>query len=524
MTINSSSIPTSAQTAARSGTLLAGLGSDAGAAKRPGQNFAQLLGSVTQLPAAPAKPPLPERPPMPRVEVEPPTREPDVPRSTEPVPVAPDRAPAQAERAGNGGAAKNDNPGATGAKQTAKPANTGANAAAKAKTPAETAKPRGQTDASATSKAEAAADNAVPGEVTTGELTAGKRSAKTAEVDAAGLAAALTTAPMPEQTVTSEPIQDRTPAGDTGASAEPVAQAAPGAAAAADPASLASLMPSIAQAVFGQSTADTASRSSSVKTEAAAAPVTADETAPILPGTEVTASPTPAAAAARAKAEPVVADQAQQVSAASMQRKESPVLASTAQEAAQALAMDAKPQAGAASFGQLLQAATAAAPTGPSSAQQSAAPATPVTVNSSLHEPGFAPEMSSRLTLLASEGVQKAQLHLNPAEMGPVSVQIQLDGQQAQIEFHAQHAATREVLERSLPELAAALRDAGMTLSGGGVFQQQRDPQQDGQAQNQASDQGAARNGSTGASDTTGLGAGQAVVRRTQAGVLDMYA
>lgn len=524
MTINSSSIPTSAQAAARSGTLLAGLGSDAGAAKRPGQNFAQLLGSVTQLPAAPAKPPLPERPPMPRVEAEPPTREPDVPRSTEPVPVAPDRAPAQAERAGNGGAAKNDNPGATGAKQTAKPANTGANATAKAKTPAETAKPRGQTDASATSKAEAAADNAVPGELTTGELTAGKRSAKTTEVDAAGLAAALTTAPMPEQTVTSEPSQDRAPAGDTGASAAPVAQGTPGAAAVADPASLASLMPSIAQAVFGQSTADTASRSSPVKTEAGAASVTAGETAPILQGTEITASPTPAAAVARAKAEPVVADQAQQVSAASMQRKESPVLASTAQEAIQALAIDAKPQAGAASFGQMLQAATAAAPTGPGSAQQSTAPATPVTVNSSLHEPGFAPEMSSRLTLLASEGVQKAQLHLNPAEMGPVSVQIQLDGQQAQIEFHAQHAATREVLERSLPELAAALRDAGMTLSGGGVFQQQRDPQQDGQAQTQASDQGAARSGSAGASDTTGLGAGQAVVRRTQAGVLDMYA
>ena len=67
--------------------------------------------------------------------------------------------------------------------------------------------------------------------------------------------------------------------------------------------------------------------------------------------------------------------------------------------------------------------------------------------------------------------MQQAQLLLNPAEMGPVAVQIVVEGQQAQISFHAEQADTRAVLERSLPDLAAALRDAGLTLSGGGVFQ-----------------------------------------------------
>ena len=36
-------------------------------------------------------------------------------------------------------------------------------------------------------------------------------------------------------------------------------------------------------------------------------------------------------------------------------------------------------------------------------------------------------------------------------------------------------AATRQMLEQSLPTLASTLRDAGLTLSGGGVFQQARD-------------------------------------------------
>jgi flagellar hook-length control protein FliK len=68
------------------------------------------------------------------------------------------------------------------------------------------------------------------------------------------------------------------------------------------------------------------------------------------------------------------------------------------------------------------------------------------------------------------DGVQEARLHLHPAELGPVSVQIALDGQAAHIDFTAAVAATRDSIEQSLPALAAALREAGFTLAGGGVF------------------------------------------------------
>jgi len=109
------------------------------------------------------------------------------------------------------------------------------------------------------------------------------------------------------------------------------------------------------------------------------------------------------------------------------------------------------------------------------SAAGAAAPAastpSPLVLSQPLQDPGFASEMSARLSVLASQGVQQAQLHLNPAEMGPVQVQIVVDGQQAQVSFHADNAETRAVLERSLPDLAAALRGNGLTLTGGGVFQ-----------------------------------------------------
>ena len=54
--------------------------------------------------------------------------------------------------------------------------------------------------------------------------------------------------------------------------------------------------------------------------------------------------------------------------------------------------------------------------------------------------------------------------------MGPVTVKIVLDGNQARVDFSADMATTRSAIEASLPALAAALHDSGLTLTGGGVF------------------------------------------------------
>lgn len=109
--------------------------------------------------------------------------------------------------------------------------------------------------------------------------------------------------------------------------------------------------------------------------------------------------------------------------------------------------------------------------------------ASPLDIQAPLYSADFAPEVGARLSLAAADGVQQAELHLNPAEMGPVQVQIVMDGQQAQISFVAEQADTRAALERGLPDLAAALRDNGMTLSGGGVFSQSQGQRQASEAQ-----------------------------------------
>ncbi len=154
---------------------------------------------------------------------------------------------------------------------------------------------------------------------------------------------------------------------------------------------------------------------------------------------------------------------------------------------------------------------------------------TQVTVADPIDSPGFAPSLASQVSLLARDGVDRAEIRLNPAELGPVSVQIQMDGTQARVEFIADVAATRSALEASLPQLASALREAGLTLSGGGVFQQapgDRGSQRQGDSNNGRGRPGDSRSRGTAAIDTGGTGFGASPSRRSgvDAGQVDLYA
>jgi flagellar hook-length control protein FliK len=140
----------------------------------------------------------------------------------------------------------------------------------------------------------------------------------------------------------------------------------------------------------------------------------------------------------------------------------------------------------------------------------------PATVQS----PEFRELLGSQISLLAKEGVQAAELHLNPSEMGPVSVQITLDGTQARVDFGADSALTREVIESSLPELASALRDAGLTLSGGGVSQHTKG--RGDQSENKDSSGKSKTTGGDGAPDA--LQRPSASNRRVALGGVDLYA
>jgi flagellar hook-length control protein FliK len=105
----------------------------------------------------------------------------------------------------------------------------------------------------------------------------------------------------------------------------------------------------------------------------------------------------------------------------------------------------------------------------PAKASEDTPPMPQAHVAAPVDSPGFAPALATQVRWLVRDGLQHAQLSLNPAEMGPVTVQIVLDGREARIDFRADLAATRQAIEASLPVLAAALDDSGLRLAGGGV-------------------------------------------------------
>jgi flagellar hook-length control protein FliK len=51
------------------------------------------------------------------------------------------------------------------------------------------------------------------------------------------------------------------------------------------------------------------------------------------------------------------------------------------------------------------------------------------------------------------------------------------------VDFSAAQAHTRQALQDAVPALATALRESGLTLTGGGVFEQPREPRGDASAQ-----------------------------------------
>ena len=116
-------------------------------------------------------------------------------------------------------------------------------------------------------------------------------------------------------------------------------------------------------------------------------------------------------------------------------------------------------------------AASASATVAASASPQATAAATVADtfIAQDVRRPEFVPVFSARIATLVQEGIEQARIHLNPVDMGPVSLQLSLDGLQVRVDMTAEVAATRQVLEQALPSLAGALREAGFTLSGGGV-------------------------------------------------------
>ena len=104
-------------------------------------------------------------------------------------------------------------------------------------------------------------------------------------------------------------------------------------------------------------------------------------------------------------------------------------------------------------------------------------PALSLDIQPQLNNAAWARVMSSRVVWMAREGVQQAELRLNPAHLGPVEVRLSMQNEQTSVTFVASNAAARDALEQALPRLRESFSDNGLALNHAEVSHQDQSSQ-----------------------------------------------
>ncbi|SDT97060.1 flagellar hook-length control protein FliK [Geopseudomonas guangdongensis] len=133
--------------------------------------------------------------------------------------------------------------------------------------------------------------------------------------------------------------------------------------------------------------------------------------------------------------------------------------------------------------------------------------------------------LGQQLIGLHQRGGQQIELHLHPAELGPLSISLKLGDNAAHAHFLAAHPQVRAAIEQALPQLREALAEQGITLGETSVGEQRQQ-----QAQGEPGSRSEARGeqlAGNGEADEIATGLPQAGARTTTgllAGGIDLYA
>lgn len=144
----------------------------------------------------------------------------------------------------------------------------------------------------------------------------------------------------------------------------------------------------------------------------------------------------------------------------------------------------------------------------------------PLRVDTPVRDPAWSSDFSQKVVWLTTNEQKFAQLTLNPPQMGPIEISININKDSASAYFVSANADVREAIETALPRLREMLAGVGIELGQANVSAQSSRHEAD----NPDKRQGAPR----WMSDETILGAdsglGQAAIARRGSGLVDTFA
>lgn len=111
------------------------------------------------------------------------------------------------------------------------------------------------------------------------------------------------------------------------------------------------------------------------------------------------------------------------------------------------------------------------------------------TVETPVQQGDWGDKMAGKISWLANQRISFAEIHLNPADLGPVDVRVSVQNDQASVAVHAANPSVRDLLELNGNRLRDMMQENGMTLARMDVSDQpsgqQRETAEEGEADGQ---------------------------------------
>ncbi|MGE5384941.1 MAG: flagellar hook-length control protein FliK [Betaproteobacteria bacterium] len=143
-------------------------------------------------------------------------------------------------------------------------------------------------------------------------------------------------------------------------------------------------------------------------------------------------------------------------------------------------------------------------------------------VGTPLGDSRWSQDFGEKLVWMANSDRQSAQININPPQLGPVQITLDIKGGEATAYFASPHGEVRQAIESALPHLREMLAGAGIDLGQANVGAQFA--RQDAQNQSQQSDSSRFSDDNAILHGDSSLGAATPVAVQRGRGMVDLFA
>jgi len=105
---------------------------------------------------------------------------------------------------------------------------------------------------------------------------------------------------------------------------------------------------------------------------------------------------------------------------------------------------------------------------------------TELSIPTKVSSPDWSSALAGRISLMVNQGINSARIQLTPPELGPIEVRVNLNNEQASVQFISHSASVREALEQAMPRLREMLESSGFSLAEGHVGDESHQRNQSG--------------------------------------------